>query len=226
MEYNAEGPILKPLLIVGGDSTTEGTRRELLSLPNGKLLYEHSLQNLHEALPRAKIIYVSIHSESQKQALTTDKLQHQSETDPSHHDHDPDHAPQKFPDLQFLINDKNEDNESDPVTALRTAHHQFPDSKFLVTSCEYPLLGPAALQQLILEYEEPVTCFMNGNGVIQPLIGIWGLKALKKMDASGGDLGTLVRDLGGKVVKPLREEWIRGSESEEELMDVLGRVVK
>lgn len=224
MEYNADGPVLKPLFIIGGDTKPEGSRRELFSLPNGKLLYEHSLQTLHEVLPRANLIYVSIQSETHRQSITTQNLQHHSEAEPSHHDSDHEHVSQKFPDLEFLPNDK-EKVSNWAIAALKAAHLQFSDSKFLVTSCDYPLLGPAALQQLILEYEEPVTCFLNWDGIVQPLIGIWGPVALKKLSGSEGDLGKLVKELGGKVVKPLREEWVRGFESEKELAGMLHGVI-
>ncbi|CAG8983119.1 hypothetical protein HYALB_00004562 [Hymenoscyphus albidus] len=214
MEYNEDGPILKPLLIIRKTSSQEGIPKEFSLLPNGKLFYEHSLQTLHEALPRAEVIYVSIHSESQKVALTTKNLHRQSDHHDHNHDHDHDHGPQKFPTVEFILYEEQQDT-SGPITALQAAHMKHPESKFLVTSCDFPSLGPAALQQLILEYEEPVTCFVNGRGDIEPLIGIWGPGASGKLDVKR-NLEDLVRDLGGKIVKPLRDEWVRGLESEEE----------
>jgi molybdopterin-guanine dinucleotide biosynthesis protein A len=81
-------------------------------------------------------------------------------------------------------------------------------------------LPPAALQQLILEDQPPVTCFVNESRVEEPLIGIWDELALEKLKRSVGEgrssLREVVRELKGRLVKPLREVWITNINIREE----------
>jgi molybdopterin-guanine dinucleotide biosynthesis protein A len=76
------------------------------------------------------------------------------------------------------------------------------------------------LQQLILEYEDPVTCFVNEGGIAEPLIAIWGPEALERLkgvlERGKSGLDGVVEGMGGKLVKPLREEWIQWSNTEEQ----------
>lgn len=90
----------------------------------------------------------------------------------------------------------------------------------MVLGCDYPLLPPSALQQLVLEYQDPVTCFVNEEGFTESLIGIWGPEALAKLgnNVEGGRsrLNGVVKEVGGKIVRPLREGWITGTNTKEE----------
>ncbi|KAF8857912.1 hypothetical protein BDZ45DRAFT_743918 [Acephala macrosclerotiorum] len=105
------------------------------------------------------------------------------------------------------------------------AHTLDPESKWLVLGFDYPLLPASALQQLILEYEDPVTCFVNREEFAEPLIGIWSPNALRKLgenvEVGRSGLGTVVKEVGGKMVRPLREGWIKGTNTREEWEEVL-----
>jgi len=101
----------------------------------------------------------------------------------------------------------------------------------MVLGCDYPLLPPSALQQLVLEFEGKVTCFENEEGFVELLIGIWGPEVLGVLEENVGrgksGLNGVVRDVGGKLVKRLREGWIMGTNTRgewEEAMKVLGEM--
>jgi hypothetical protein len=71
MEYEAGGPLLKVLLLIRGESSCMGSRRELLRFPDGRLAIEHALETLHSAVPSASTIYISLHDESQLENIET-----------------------------------------------------------------------------------------------------------------------------------------------------------
>lgn len=234
MEYDSKGPVLKPLLLIGGQSSGMDSRKELHPFPDSKLMCEHALQTLHSAIPSASTIYISLHDERQKEdirlRIDDPGSLFTSAAPPGHdhdHDHDHDHHEPDVPNFEVILD--REGHDIGPAAGLLAAHSLFPDAKWLVLGCDYPLLPPPALQQLILEYKDPVTCFVNEEGVVEPLIGIWGPEALEmlmgrvEMERSG--LSGLVKEVGGKLVKPLREEWITRANTREEseaAMEVVG----
>lgn len=215
MDFEGGGPVLKPVLLIGGQSTLMGIPKHLLPFPDGRLAFEHALETLHSAIPSASIIYISIHDESQKQGIQfrLDDPELGRIIQPSHDDHPP-----KFPQLEVLIDEPGQEH-ADHAAGLLTALKAFPDSKWLVFACGYPLLPPPALQQLILEYKPPITCFVSGDGLAAPLVGIWDPEAilrLRKNDVNEKiELDTVVRELGGKLIRPLREDWIKCTNTKE-----------
>jgi molybdopterin-guanine dinucleotide biosynthesis protein A len=218
MNSKIEDLELKPLLLVGGQSSRMGTRKELLPFPDGLLAFEHSLDTLHSAVPSATTIYISLHEPSQFLALKF-KVEEASEplngnTATSNHDHD--HAP--FPALKPIFDDQ--ENDIGPAAGLLAAHTMFPDSNWLVLGCDYPLLPPTALQQLVLEYSSPVTCFLNENGFAEPLLAIWSPEALQQLKenvAQGRNgMNNVIKQANGKMIPPLRQEWIMGAKTKEE----------
>jgi molybdopterin-guanine dinucleotide biosynthesis protein A len=77
-----------------------------------------------------------------------------SESNSAHtyeHCHDRRRAPIRVP----IFDDQQEDIGL--AGGLLAAHAMLPGATFLVLGCDYPLLPPTALQQLILEYITPVT---------------------------------------------------------------------
>ncbi len=60
MEYESEGPVLKVLLLIRGQSLRMGIRKEILPFPDGRPAFEHVLETLHSAVPSAQTIYVSL----------------------------------------------------------------------------------------------------------------------------------------------------------------------
>lgn len=71
-----------------------------------------------------------------------------------------------------------------------------------------------------------MTCFVNEAGFAEPLIGIWSPDALERLrensEKGRSGLTDVVRELGGKMVSPLREGWIKAANMREEWQDVLG----
>jgi hypothetical protein len=202
MEYSAEGPLLKPLLLIDDQSPLISTSKEL------PLAFSHALSTLHSALPSASTIYISLSSESQLESIgphlanfsSSNLTPLPSESQSQDHEHE-----HHFPELQLIINNNSEPSLS---SALLAAHALHPNSKWLVLGCGYRNLPPTALQQLILEYEDPVTCFVDEKGGME-VIGIWSPEALERMKGeveSGAD--GVVKGKKGKLVRPLREEWI------------------
>lgn len=224
MDFDSKGPVLKPLLLIGGQSSRIGTRKELLSFPDGRLAFEHALSTIHSAVPSASIIFVSIHDESQRAGIDS-RLRNPAPlfvpNVPTSHDDD-DH-PVKAPALQVILDEAGPD--VGPAAGLLAAHSLHLDTKWLVLGCDYPLLPASALQQLILEYQDPVTCFVNEDGFAEPLIGIWSPEALKKLKENvkggRGGLHAVIKALDGKLVRPLRELWIKGANTRDEWEDLL-----
>ncbi|KAH6673680.1 bifunctional molybdenum cofactor biosynthesis protein [Halenospora varia] len=217
MEYDSEGPIMKPLLLVGGQSLGMGTRKELLPLPDGRLAFEGALETLHDVLPSARTIYVSVHDEIQFEALEARLKEMRWISKPVSSDQDH-HDQQIVPEVQPIFDHKRQD--IGPAAGLLAAHSKLPDSKWIVLGCGYPVLPPPALQQLILEFQPPITCFVNESGLPEPLIGIWDAQALETLKGYLGDgrntLEEVIPALKGKLVNPLRNEWIMGTNTKEE----------
>jgi len=220
MEYDSEGPPLKLLLLIGGNAFRIGTRKELLPFADGRPGLEHALETLHSAVPSASTIYISLHDKSQLEGiepfLKDIVARARVAEDAEHEEHD--HHLHSFPELKPIFDNQEEDiGLAAGLLAARSIH---PDSKWLVLSCDYPFLPPAALQQLILEYQPPVTCFVNESRVEEPLIGIWDELALERLKRSVGEgrssLREVVRELKGRLVKPLREVWITNINTREE----------
>jgi molybdopterin-guanine dinucleotide biosynthesis protein A len=214
MEYNANGPNLKPLLLINIASYENENPEEFRVLSDGQLAFERALSTLHDVLPGADTIYISVRDQNQMNAIMSRLSQPDSITNKERlSDHD-DHTPLAFPKICPILNEKIKDDGS--VSRLVMASSKFPDANWLVFVCGYPILPPPALQQLILEFESPITCFIDSEGVIEPLIGIWTPAALKRL-AQEGEVGNInlakvVKDLGGRTITPLREAWLTRSE--------------
>lgn len=223
MEFDSNGPVLKPLLLIGGQSSRMGTRKELLSFPNGRLAFENALVTLHSAVPSASTIFISIHDETQRADIEF-RLQDPTPLFVSRvPSHDDDDHPIRIPTLEIIMDQAGPD--IGPGAGLLAAHSLHPDTMWLVLGCGYPLLPASALQQLILEYRDPVTCFVNEKGFAVPLLGIWSPGALRKLkqnvNAGRSDLNIIVKSVEGKLVQPLREEWIRGVNTENEWEEIM-----
>jgi molybdopterin-guanine dinucleotide biosynthesis protein A len=229
--------MIKPLLLAGGQSSRMGSRKELLPFPDGRFAIEHALDSLRDALPDASSIYISLHSaeelpyiqlvlkgsDSNSAAPATESSQIHADEHKYEHDHQHHHpAPNRVPVFD------NQDIDIGPAAGLLAAHALLPESSFLVMGCNYPLLPPTALQQLVLEYESPLTCFLNDSGVSEPLIAIWGPEALEKLkenvEQGRNEMSGIAKQVGGKMVKPLRKEWIKDINTKkewDEVMDML-----
>ncbi|CZT43588.1 uncharacterized protein RSE6_03650 [Rhynchosporium secalis] len=212
MEYDAKGPLIKPLLLLGEQADANYAIR----FPNGLLAFELALQTLHSAIPSADTIYISVCDEIQVEAIRF-RVENPGPLFPPHAHSDHDHEATQSPRLEIIFYNKTGSfNASSTSSAgLHVAHDLFPYVKWLVLGSGYPLLPPPALQQLILELEDPVTCFVREDGILEPWLGIWGCEAPKILKTAMGDevlevdvLKRVFEEVQGKQVKPLREEWL------------------
>jgi molybdopterin-guanine dinucleotide biosynthesis protein A len=217
---------ITPLLCVGGQSSRMGFPKHLLPFPDGLLAFEHALLTIHNAIPNADIIYMSLHDESQLEGIrfrlnASPSPSASSPPMPSGEDTPQDHHhPSPFPALELIFDNIEKYGDIGPAAALLSAHVIYPTATLLVLGCDYPLLPAAALQQLILEYEPPLTCFVNEKGFTEPLVAIWGPEALETLNREVGKgttgLSRVAREVKGKLVRPLREGWIAGCNTREE----------
>jgi molybdopterin-guanine dinucleotide biosynthesis protein A len=213
MEYESGGPLLKVLLLIRAKSSRMGNRKELFRFPDGRLAIEHALETLHSAVPSASTIYISLHDEFQlgsiEAPLKDVAVRARVSKDAEHGEHDEhDHDLHNFPELKPVFDEQEEDIGA--ASGLLAAHSTHPDAKWLVLTCDYPLLPPPALQQLILEYQNPVTCFVNESGFTEPLISIWDSEALEKLklNVKNGrySLDGVIKEINGRLIKPLRAQ--------------------
>ena len=197
---------VKPLLLMGGRSSRMGEPKHLLAGTDGTPMFANTLRMLQTACPDARTVYISVHSESQE--LDSSLLS--SRTDGS---------------FQYLYDSKSNDGTKEiidigPAAGLLAAYHEDPKAYWLVSACDYPLMQPQACWQLGSEFEEPVTCFKNTEGYCEPLLAIWGPTALErlKQKVQAGKTGpsSVVRELGGKMVKPAVDCWLTGTNTMEE----------
>jgi molybdopterin-guanine dinucleotide biosynthesis protein A len=155
---NNEDIGIASLLCIGGQSSRMGTRKELLQFPDGLLAFEHALITIYNALPTTSTVYISLRDESQLKGI---QFRLSASTRPSSNTPelaqakgDEHHHSSGFPALETIFDDPNH-GDIGPAAGLLAAHAIRPTSTLLVLGCDYPLLPPAALQQLILEYEPP-----------------------------------------------------------------------
>jgi molybdopterin-guanine dinucleotide biosynthesis protein A len=221
MEYKAGGPILKVLLLIGGQPSRTGPRKEQLHFLDGRLAIGHALDTLHSAVASATTIYISLHDETHMQDIEASLKGIIARAEDAEHDeHDHHHS---FPELKLILAPHEKDIGH--AAGLLTAHSIHTDAKWLVLSCDFPHLPPSALQQLILEYQDPITCFVNEKGVAEPSIGIWGAEGLEKLkeNVENGRFGLdgVVEEMKGRLIKPLRERWITRTNTREEWDDAM-----
>lgn len=182
-----------------------GSRKELLTLSDGRLALQHALDTLWCVLSNASPVYLSVHDERQLDAIGFVRQKH---------------VPSQSQRPEIVCIFDNQDQNIGPAAGLLAAHAMFPNASFLILGCDYPLLPPAALEQLIVEYVPPVTCFSNEERFSEPLIAVWAPEALEtlkenvKRGRSG--LNAVIKELGGKNITPLRKEWIKGTNTREE----------
>jgi molybdopterin-guanine dinucleotide biosynthesis protein A len=226
MDYEAGGPILKVMLLIGSESSCMGSPKELLRFPDGRFAIEHALETLHSAVPSASTIYLSLHDESQLEGIRAplkDIVARHWTPEGAEYEENDDHHRHPFPELKPVFDQQKDDISL--AAGLLTAHSIHAESQWLVLSCDYPLLPPSALQQLILEYQNPVTCFVNECGFTEPLISIWHSEALEKlkMNVKNGrlSLNDVIEEMKGTLIKPLREQWITRANTQEKWADVM-----
>lgn len=191
---------LTPLILAGGKSTRMKSPKHLLTMPDGRPLYQHQCKVLAKACPESPVVYMSLAQDSKVDGLQRTNISCDDEQDK---------APSASTDAPKvrIIHDlhPNETTESaGPAAGLLAAFSSNPHATWLVVPCDSPFLNTAVLERLRGEYEPPVTCFRNSEGFCEPLIGIWSPEALGRLaeNAARGRAGpsAVVKGLGGKQI--------------------------
>lgn len=180
-----------------------GCPKYLLQHPTGQPMYLRTLGLLRMALPSAEDTCVSIRSAEQMVDFTEAK----------------DFQICFLSDSSVLSSLSSEDDIG-PAAGLLAAYDHDKSAHWLVLGCDYPLATLYALERLISEYEEPLTCFDGTDGFCEPLFAIWSPSALSnlKENVIKGATGPMkvVREMNAKVVKPENPEWAMGTNTPEQ----------
>lgn len=209
---------LKALLLTGGRSSRMGSPKHLLPF-HDRPLYLHVLELLQTFCHGTDKIYISVNRPEQATGFKLPMSWQDRVTflydEPSQDDSIP----------YITAKAKPDDNGIGPAAGLLAAYKNDPHAHWLVIACDYPLLTSDALQQLYDAYEEPVTCFVNSQGWLEPLLGIWGPYAISKLKSNVGRGYTgpsmVVKELQGRLIKPAVDLWIKGANTKEEWADIL-----
>jgi molybdopterin-guanine dinucleotide biosynthesis protein A len=198
---------LKILILAGGHSSRMGSPKHLLPLPDGPL-YLHLIRTLHNALPSITTHHISLADGS-----TTDDMLRIGNVNIACTSSPPTTV------ILSIITDT-VPVEMGPAAGLLAAHEYDRSATWLVIACDYPLLEAAAVSQLVDSYEEPATCFRNGEGFSEPLLGIWSPQALNILRGNvesgrSGPSYTLKR-LGSKLIEPMDQKWLTNVNTKQE----------
>lgn len=185
-----------------------GSPKHLLRIPStGQPLYTHIIQIMHAAFPSMYTVHISINNQSVlDETLRKGTLSLATRTG------------SKAIELKTILDETMQD--IGPAAGLLAAHQYDPVSTWLVVACDFPLLDPAALHQLVDAYENPMTSFVNSDGFSEPLLALWSPTALKSLreNVEGGRLGPsyTVKRLRGKLIAPAQDVWILNTNIREE----------
>lgn len=193
-----------------------GSPKHLLPVPTtGNPLYQHLIDVVHVTFPSIRTIYFSVTDTS----TLDDTLQHEGTYSPI--------GPVDQSIKLVRVLDK-PTKDIGPAAGLLAAHQYDQNATWLIVACDFPLLEPAALLQLRKAFEDPVTCFVNQDGFSEPLLAIWSPQALRGLseNVEGGRSGPnyTVKQLGGKLVSPIKDDWILNTNTPEEWKDARPRI--
>lgn len=146
------GSNIKPILIAGGFTSRIGSPKHFLPNTDGRLLYQHTFEELNQALPHVTTVYILLRNESKF-----------SDTHALHAKAPSLHLEPLYDTISISIG---------PAAALLAAHTHSPTITWLVVACDHLLLTAEALQQLFKPYILSLTCFDNAQGFVEPLLGI------------------------------------------------------
>jgi molybdopterin-guanine dinucleotide biosynthesis protein A len=200
-----------------------GTRKELLCLHDSEPIYMHLVSILHAANPEADAIYMSLRDRTALEDICASPAVSKSSADVLVLGRG--ESTRKSPLNVRIIYDYDEDAHEDmtdigPAAGLLAAHRADPAATWLVAACDYPLLTAAALRQLRDEASGEVTCFQNGDGFYEPLLGIWAPGALRELqrNVQKGILGPrhVVKQHQVRPIRPRDESWLFNVNTPEE----------
>ncbi|GAM91375.1 hypothetical protein ANO11243_094250 [Dothideomycetidae sp. 11243] len=161
-----------------------GSDKFQLRLPDNSLLWVRLAKELEQAFNKEDI-YISFHDQQQRARADV----------PS--------------DCQYQIV-YDQLSEVGPAAGLLSAYSTDTEAYWVVLACDYPLMSRLELSRLFHKFEEPVTCFENLEGFVEPLIGIWSPSALRMLveNVRHGHCSPTkaFRQLRGKTVLPLNPQ--------------------
>ncbi|KAK5105735.1 hypothetical protein LTR62_002323 [Meristemomyces frigidus] len=154
---------IRPLLLMVGISSRTGSPKYLLRHPTGQPTYLRTLKLLRMALPSAEEIGVSIRSAEQMAELTEGN-----------------DSQVCFVSDSSVLSDLTKEDDIGPAAGLLAAHDHDKSAHRLVLGYDFPLPTVRALEQLINDCEEPLTCLDGTDGSSEPFFAIWSPSALGK----------------------------------------------
>lgn len=193
---------LNCLLLAGGQSSRMGTPKHLLALANGQPVFAYLLERLHEACPQSDL-YISVHSHEQAAVL----------------------PPVLGLRYRVLCDSSGDTGDVSgyyigPAAGLLAAYEEDAHCHWMVLACDYPLMTSSDLKLLVELYEEPVTCFQNADGFLEPLVAIWSPNALQAL-ASNVEVGktgptSTIRQLQGTSLRAIEETSLHNTNDQED----------
>lgn len=206
----------KVLVLAGGQSSRMGSPKHLLPVPSThQPLYQHIIRVIHVAFPEMHTVYISIADKSPlDDVLRQEAISISTETGA------------RRIGIKLISDETTQD--VGPAAGLLAAHQYDPNTFWLVVACDFPLLDPEALRQLVEAYKTPVTCFVNREGFSEPLLAMWSQQALQRLreNVRGGRSGPnyTVKQLDGKLIVPLKDDWILNTNTPEEWSTAKSRI--
>jgi len=198
------------LVLAAGSSTRMGSPKHLLPYSDGRPSYQNQLEMLQEAFPDTQNTYLFLREPSQQAAiqnLPSLRIQFIFETSL---------ITSEFPDKNAALGS---------VAGLLAAFQKDPNSDWLIMPCDYPLMTIKELRHLRAHYRDPVTCFENGRGLLEPYAAIWGPDALGQLVenvAQGfGNPRKVIEDLQGTRVRPLYDHSLFNTNTKEDWEDAM-----
>ena len=186
---------LSILLLAGGTSSRMGFPKHLLQFSDGCPAYRNRLEMLHSAVPDAKSICLYLREPSQQAEVESPPGLRMTMLYASSL------LTTDFPDRYTRL---------DSIAGLIVAFQSDPTCNWLVMPCDYPLMTADEMKRLRTKYQDPVTCFENGQAFLEPYAAIWGPEALASLEerVSNGQMHhnlprDVISDLSGTSVRPL-----------------------
>lgn len=180
------------LVLAGGSSSRMRSPKFLLAHPDGRPSYLHTFETLHRACRSAESGFLCLRNPASNPGLIIESL----------------------PGLPISLLYESEIDEigsqlpPSPLNGLVRAFQHDPASSWLVMPCDYPLMSVDEIKNLLAQHKEPVTCFANGRGHLEPLVAVWDPSALSWLTGMVSEvdqdvnLRAMIHALGGKILQP------------------------